>query len=111
MEFGDGFSAVFGDVDNDGWLRVRLTGANGDAGGIGAKVWIYEAGHLGKTDHLRGYQQAINSRAYLVQHSPVLHFGLEDAPSVDVRVEFPSGKIIERQRVPSRSLIHIDGRE
>ncbi len=97
------------DTKNDnGWLRVKLTGVKGDAGGVGAKVWIYDAGHLGDQNHLRGYQQVINSRAYIVQHSPILHFGLGDAGKVDVRVESPGGKVVERRDVSSRQFIHVD---
>ena len=105
------FNLLFrNETQNDnGWLRVQLTGVKGDAGGIGAKTWVYDAGHLGEPNHLRGYQQAINSRAYVVQHSPILHFGLGDAQTVDVRVEFPAGKVVEQPGVPSRKLIHVDG--
>ena len=92
----------------NGWLRVQLTGAKGDAGAIGAKVWVFDAGRLGDGKHLRGYRQSINARAYLVQHSPLLHFGLGSAQTVDMRVQFPGGKLIERRAVPARQLLRID---
>ena len=95
----------------NGWLRIHLRGVKGDAGGVGAKVWVYDAGHAGEQEHLLGYQQAINSRAYIVQHSPILHFGLGNAQTVDVRVEFPDGKITERRGVSSKETIRIDGRQ
>ena len=107
------FNLLFrNETQNDnGWLRVQLAGVKGDAGGVGANVWIYSAGHLGDPNHLLGYRQAINSRAYVVQHSPILHFGLGEAQTVDVRAAFPGGKIVEYQDVSSRKLIYIDGRE
>jgi len=95
--------------NDNGWLRIQLTGVKGDTGGVGAKIWLYDAGHLGEPDHLRGYRQAINSRAYVVQHSPILHFGLGKAQTADMRVEFLGGKVIERQNVPGNKLIHVDG--
>jgi hypothetical protein len=107
------FNLLFrNETQNDnGWLRVQLTGVKGDAGGVGANVWVYSAGHMGDPNHLRGYRQAINSRAYVVQHSPILHFGLGEAQTVDVRAAFPGGKIVEYQDVSGRKLIYIDGRE
>lgn len=92
------------------WLKVKLIGVHGDAGATGAKVWVYAAGHLGDERHLKGYRQAINSRAYLVQHSPLLHFGLGDSTEADVRVEFLRGKIVEYRNVAASQVLLVDGR-
>jgi enediyne biosynthesis protein E4 len=92
------------------WLKVKLIGVHGDAGAIGTKVWIYAAGHLGDEGHLKGYRQAINSRAYLVQHSPLLHFGLGESRQADVRVQFPGGKVVKYRKVAAGHVLLVDGR-
>lgn len=72
-------------------LRLLLHGQKGALGAPGARVWVYEAGHMGEPDCLIGYAGHVNSRGYLCQHSPALHFGLGDAEAADVRAALPRG--------------------
>ena len=60
--------------------------------GIGAKVAIYKAGQLGKSEALLGYQEIGIGYGYASGQLAVAHFGLGDAMTVDVRVTLPGGK-------------------
>lgn len=80
-------------------LRLLLQSHGTGVGAPGARVWVYAAGHLGQAEHLIGYAEDVNSRGYLCQHSPALHFGVGDAQTVDVRVGLPDGRQLERARL------------
>jgi hypothetical protein len=78
-------------------LRLLLHGQEGAIGAPGARVWVYGVGHMGEPQHLLGYAEDVNSRGYLCQHSPALHFGLGDGETVDVRVLLPTGRELSWQ--------------
>jgi hypothetical protein len=133
-EVGDPRCAAFADYDNDGdldfaiaqkrgktylyrnelnggnWLKVRLISPQGVGGAFGAKVLVYEQGHLGESDRLLGMREANGGYAYCAQNSPVLHFGLGDETQVDVRVVFQLGGDRSLRGVPAGQTIVVDGR-
>jgi hypothetical protein len=67
-------------------ISVRLNGAKGNTGGIGAKV-IVVAGENRLTRHSDPF------RGFLSSNAPDLHFGVGDASKVTLQVEWPSGHI------------------
>ncbi|GAA4438688.1 VCBS repeat-containing protein [Pontibacter saemangeumensis] len=68
------------------YLQVKLTGAGKNTFGIGAKVMLYKDGK-------QQYQEQMPTRGYQSNVSPVLHFGLGEAATVDsLRVVWQSGK-------------------
>ena len=73
------------------WLKVTGRGPQGDAGGMGTKVWVFEAGAMDDMQKLVGYRQVQNTYGYLCQDDPVQHFGLGTRTSVDVKVRFLDG--------------------
>lgn len=95
--------------NNNNYIRVRLTGPSGEKGGFGSKVSIYRQGHLGDPDHLLGYQEAMASGGYCIQHEPVLHFGLGSISRVDIQAEFIDGTTSSFQDIPSRKTVGIVG--
>jgi hypothetical protein len=50
---------------------------------------------MGEREQMLGYAEDINSRGYLCQHSPALHFGVGEAETVDIRVKLPTGRELE----------------
>jgi hypothetical protein len=128
---GDPRGAVFGDLDGDGdldlfvtfkdnenhlfrndgpqghWLEVALANSKGVAGAFGAKVWVYEAGHLGDPKHLVGFREARSATGYCCQDPPVLHFGLGDRAECDLRVKFLEGPAVERKGVKADALVSL----
>jgi enediyne biosynthesis protein E4 len=68
------------------FLAVRLEGAGGNTGGLGAKVFVHRAGTVQLLEQMptRGFQSAVDPR---------LHFGLGTAARVDsLTVVWPDGR-------------------
>jgi hypothetical protein len=137
--------ACFGDIDNDGrldlitctrgtggrergvavyhndlpeqhWLRVRLSGAKGNAAATSAKILVYRAGGLDDPAKLCWYEQvAIWGRqsfhSYYAAAQTERHFGLGDRESADVSVEFyPSGKKVKHRGVKANHMVMVNER-
>ena len=103
--------AAFGDIDNDGdvdvliannngparllqnqigsfhhWLEIRLTGAKGFSGGLGARVAVL------RKDKPPLWRRVHTEGSYLSANSTRVHFGLGDRPIVQgVMVAWPGG--------------------
>lgn len=92
-------------------LKLRLHGTRSNRQALGARVRIYEAGHLGELAFLRGYRQAgMGSNPSGIQDLSELHFGLDSRRRYDVETTFPSGRRrVERGVAPGRTLhVHED---
>ncbi len=79
------------------WIDVTVIGAEGDAGGIGSKIWLYEPGHLGDAAHLLAYREVVSQSGYLSANNLRQHFGLGDWTTCDVRIERVNGAVQTRQ--------------
>ncbi|MBN1540538.1 Ig-like domain-containing protein [candidate division KSB1 bacterium] len=90
------------------YLQIDVNGPRGDRGGIGSKIWIYEAGHLGNSAYLLGYRQVTNAVGYLSGSNLVQHFGLGNRVFVDIRVQLVDGSSIERRQVAAGQRILIE---
>lgn len=125
-----GNAAVFADWDGDGdldlyaageeksqlfenlrngkdFLKIRLRGDRGNRSAVGARVRIYESGHLGEKGFLRGSQQAgVGFNPTGFPEPGLLHFGLDARRLYDVEADFPSGRrLVERSVSPGHTLI------
>jgi hypothetical protein len=116
----DARAAVFADLTNDGAvelivaskqgnnsvflnrsprtssIQLSLTGPNGEAGALGARVRLYDAGHLGDAAFLRGFREVRGATGYCAQESPRLHFGVDGSSAYDVEIRFTDGSSITR---------------
>ena len=79
------------DRNDSNWLRVRLVGPRGQAGALGAKVYVYDSRHVDDPAHLRGYREARGATGYCSQNDPVLHFGVAGGEAYEVKAVFPDG--------------------
>ncbi len=80
-------------LDSNNYLRLRLKGVKANSQGIGARIWVYQAGHLDDPAKLAGYRQVGSMMAeFSNQNEAVSHFGLKPDGRYDVRVLFPGGK-------------------
>lgn len=84
-----------------GWLRVCLRGAGNNPYGVNAVVTAYPPGELGQ-EH-RAIARARAGTAGLP-----IHLGLGNHHLVDLRVIFPSGKIVDRVSVKVNQTIVIE---
>jgi hypothetical protein len=96
-------------LDDDNWLQVRLRSPSGEAGAYGAKVSVYDAGHLGDPEHLIGFREARSATGYCAQDSPIIHFGLPAHETYDVRVRFLNGKVVNRPGISPTQILFVDG--
>jgi len=126
----------YGDIDNDGdidfyiackrghnfllkndyegannYIDVLCIGPQGDYGGFGSKVTVYEPGHLGDTEHILGYQESVSNYAYLCQNQTALHFGLRDFTTCDIRIVLTDGKNYDYQNVAANQVFEMDQQE
>ncbi len=82
-------------IDNDRYLKVKLKGVLANPTAVGARVFVYQAGHLGDPRYLAGFQQlGLGMPARGFHNLSELHFGLPTAGSYDVRAVFPGGRAV-----------------
>ncbi|MBU1692655.1 MAG: VCBS repeat-containing protein [Verrucomicrobia bacterium] len=92
-----------------GWLEVEARGDVINPSAVGAKIRIYQGGHLGDVAHLEGYRQVT---AGVRNNEPLRqHFGVSTVCLHDVEVLFPSGKRVARTRLPSSRRVRITEQE
>ncbi len=81
------------DVDDSNWIQVEiLSDQTGGVGGLGAKVSLYESGHLGEAEFLKGFREVTGEYGYLAQDMPSVHFGAFQGLEYDIEIKFLDGK-------------------
>jgi serine/threonine protein kinase len=92
--------------DDAGFLKVRLHGDRSNRLAVGARVLVFEAGHLGERSRLRGHQQlGAGFNPSGIQSLSELHFGLDARRRYDVEVTFPHGRrVVVKDVAPGRTL-------
>lgn len=81
------------------WLKVSVRGTKMNRMGLGAKVSVYAAGKLGKSDALVGHQELSIGYGYASGQEAVCHFGLGRLDRVDVEVVLPDGTRLSQRGV------------
>ena len=97
------------DLNDSNYLKLKLTSCRGEAGALGAKVEVYDAGHLGDKAHLRGYREVTGAYGYCAQDSPIVHFGLPAGQRFDLRVRYLTGEQAALLGVPTTQTVEIVG--
>jgi enediyne biosynthesis protein E4 len=95
-------SLLYRNVSRAGnYLDVMVRPADGaNAMGIGARIEVYESGHLGDPAALVGRTEIATGYGYSSGQEAVAHFGLADREQVDLRIVLPhGGEVIERADV------------
>lgn len=93
------YAFIFENTGNrNNYLQVQLIGDEKNTNAIGAKVIVTsgDVTYVRENFPVRGYQSSVD---------PVLHFGLGNAKKVNVRIEWPGGKISELQNVKTHQKI------
>ncbi|MDZ7725141.1 MAG: Ig-like domain-containing protein [candidate division KSB1 bacterium] len=78
---------------SNSFVKVKVVNDNGIAVGLGAKIWVYQAGGLDDANSLLGYREILANNGYQSQSSMVQHVGAGQTASVDVKVELPNGDV------------------
>ncbi len=76
------------------FLRFKLIGTKSNRDAIGAKVFLYEAGHPGEKNYLLGLREVQASGGYFSMSSTIVHFGVKPNQKYDAQFIFPSKLII-----------------
>ena len=110
--------AACGDIDNDGdvdfyvcnfingesklyinnlnkknYITLDIKGSISNRDAIGAKVWLYQAGHAEARDYLCGYREVNSGSGYGSHNSKEVHFGTGDYKILDIVVLYPCSGI------------------
>jgi hypothetical protein len=95
-------------LNNNDYLKIRVVGGLSNTQGLGARIWIYEAGHLGDSLFLKGFRQ-IGSDAFAGnrQNDLTAHFGLVHGRSYDIKVAFEGGRSRILEHVSAGQAIEI----
>jgi hypothetical protein len=76
--------------------------------GIGAKVKLYRAGHIGEPEALLGCREIAVGYGYVSGQESIAHFGLGVEQSCDVEVLLPHGKgKLERRGVKAGQKLEV----
>jgi len=88
------YNVLFRNNNNDSkWIKVEVIDHTGAAGGIGTKLDLYQAGHVGQRQYLKGHREIHGEYGYLGQDSPLVHFGTPSSGSYDLKVTFFDGTV------------------
>ncbi|MCI0514806.1 FG-GAP-like repeat-containing protein, partial [candidate division KSB1 bacterium] len=88
----DQSSAIF--INPNGgqnYFKFKLIGTVSNRDAIGARVYLYTAGHLGEKAYLHGMREVAASGGYFSMSSTIIHFGADPQLKYDARFVFPSG--------------------
>jgi hypothetical protein len=91
------------------WLEVQVRGRRMNRVGIGAKVFVYEAGALNRAEGFLGMQEITSGSGFASGQVPVAHFGLGTVTRVDLMIEFPHGSATAVRDVQANRRIVVDG--
>ncbi len=90
------------------WLQVRVAGRTFNRMGIGTKIRVYRAGHLGEAGHLLGYQEITIGYGYASGQAAIPHFGLGTVDAVDLHIRLPNGTTLERKHIAADQRLLIE---
>ncbi len=83
-------------LNNNNFLEIKLIGTTSNRDAIGAKAFLYEAGHLNDRNHLLGLREVNGGYGYGCMNSTTIHFGIHPDKRYDLEIWFPSRIILER---------------
>ncbi len=89
------------------WLRVNAYGPDGNIGGYGTKIWVYESGHVDDADYLLSYREITSGAGYFSQYSPTQHIGMELHSQCDLLARFTDGTMVVMRNVAANQTITI----
>ena len=99
-------SLLINNINNKNFFTINVQGTISNRDAVGAKVWLYEAGHINDKNFLRGYREICAGSGYCSQSSKEIHFGADYSKLYDIVIYFPKSgikKILYNQK-PGRHL-------
>ena len=96
------------DAPAKSWLDVRVKGRTFNAMGIGSRVEVFAAGHLGEAQHRIGTQEIGTGFGYASGQPAACHFGLGGAETVDVEVRLPNSAIVKLPNIKAGQVLTVE---
>jgi hypothetical protein len=94
-------------LNNHNAIEVIPRGTVSNYSGIGARVYLYRAGHKGDMNYLVGMAELASTSGFHAGTNGRVHLGTGTAGTFDVRVVFPSGNVSDMTGVSSGSRVAI----
>jgi len=94
-------------LNNNNSIMVTPRGTVSNFSGIGAKVYLYENGHLGDVNYQVGMSELTSTSGFDAGTTGRVHLGTGEPGQFDVRVVFPSGVLVDTAGVSSGSRLTI----
>jgi len=82
-------------LENDQYIKLKLIGIRSNMDAIGSCVEIYQTGFLGVKEKLLASREISAGSGYYSLNEPIIHFGIDTIKTVDARIYFPSGRILD----------------
>jgi signal transduction histidine kinase len=93
----DSISNFYENVTNNlSFIKFNIQGVISNRDGLGTRVELYKAGFLADKNKIIAVREISGGGGYLSLNDFVIHIGLDTVKQVDVKIVFPSGKIITR---------------
>lgn len=90
------------------FFMIKVHGIKSNTMGLGTKIKIYTAGHLGEINYLKGHKQVgLDESGRSTGYPGYQHFGLPGEGAYDIEVTFPTGRRVQRLSVESGVFLDI----
>ncbi len=93
--------------NSNNYLKVLAYGPDGNIGGFGTKLFVYESGQLGSADGLLFFTEILSANGYISQPSTVQHIGVGQNNIVDILARFTDGTLVVYRDIPVNQTITI----
>ncbi len=98
---------LYNALKDSAYIKIDLK-AQKNTSAIGAHIELYESGHLGEKEYLRGFQEIRNQNGYCSGTLPQAYFTVSPEHSYTAQIYFPSGKIIKKKGLLVNSTYHFN---
>ncbi len=92
---------------NKNWIEVDAKGTISNMDGVGTKIRVFDAGHMGDMRHYRGMSEVQTATGFCAQNPLTQHFGVDHRHNYDIEAIFPSGLIGYKLNVHTAQRIKI----
>ena len=95
-------------LNNNAFIKIKLIGTKSCRNAIGAKAFLYPAGHLDEKEYLLGLREVNGGSGYGCMNSTSIHYGIEPNKKYDLKIWFPSGIEIVKKNIPAGRILIIE---
>lgn len=91
---GESSLLFYNQINNRNFIVIKLIGVKSNRNAIGAKIYLYKAGHINDQKYLISFHEIYSGSGYGSASDLVFHSGVEKEDFVDIKVIFPASKIV-----------------